>query len=86
MSPHPPHVSADGRLRRLLGEILGLDAHAIDDSTSPQTVESWDSLNHLNLVMAIEQEFGLSLSVDDALDMKSVDTIHTVLARHGVDG
>lgn len=73
------------RLQRTLAGILGVPPSAIDDSASPQTISSWDSLNHLNLVMAFEQEFAVSLSVDDALEMRSVGHIRAVLAQHGVD-
>lgn len=35
------------------------------------TCASWDSLFQLNLVMAIEQEFGIILTVDDAIELSS---------------
>ena len=34
--------------------------------------DEWDSLTHMNLVSAIEEEFGISLSVDDISEMDSV--------------
>ena len=73
------------RLHRTIAQILGVPAADIDDSSSPEQLSTWDSLNHLNLVMALEQEFGLSLSIEDALEMRTVGSIRTVLARHGID-
>ena len=34
--------------------------------------DEWDSLTHMNLVSALEEEFGISLSVDDISEMDSV--------------
>jgi acyl carrier protein len=72
------------RLRMTLAGVLDMPADEITDTISPQTAETWDSLNHLNLVMALEEEFAVSLSVDDALEMRSVAAIRGVLARRGV--
>lgn len=73
------------RLHTTVAGVLGLELAAIDDSTSPLTTSAWDSLNHLNLVMALEQEFAVSLSVDDALEMRDVGSMRTVLARHQIE-
>ena len=48
-------------------------------------LSAWDSLNHLNLVMAIEEEFKVSLSPDDTLDMRDVGQIRAILRTHGVE-
>lgn len=40
--------------------------------SSPDTVESWDSINHLNLVMALEQEFGVEFDPEDIEQLLSV--------------
>ena len=80
-----PRIQRQERLHRTISSILGVAASDLDDASSPKDVSSWDSLNHLNLVMALEQEFGVSLSVDDALEMRSVGHIRAVLAKHGID-
>jgi acyl carrier protein len=72
-------------LHRTIAQILGVSTADIDDSSSPEQLSTWDSLNHLNLVMALEQEFAISLSVEDALEMRTVGSIRSVLARHGID-
>lgn len=47
-------------------------------------LEKWDSLRHVALVAALEQSFGVSLSMDEMLEVTSVAGIHAVLDRHGV--
>ncbi len=52
--------------------------------TSPADVARWDSLNHVALVSMIEQTFGISLSMDEMIEIQSVGDIQRLLARHGV--
>jgi acyl carrier protein len=42
-------------------------------------------LNHLNIILAIESEFGVELSPEDAFNMGSVALIRAVLRGHGVE-
>jgi acyl carrier protein len=85
MSTTTTDLSGEGRLQRTLASVLGIDALGISDELSSESMASWDSLNHLNLVMALEQEFGIALSADEALAMRSVGRIRAVLAGHGID-
>lgn len=51
--------------------------------TSPDDVAKWDSLQHLALVGAIEQTFGISLSMDEMMEIRTVNDITNILERHG---
>ncbi len=51
--------------------------------TSREDVERWDSLQHVALVAAVESTFGISLSMDEMMEIASVSDIHTILDRHG---
>jgi acyl carrier protein len=72
------------RLRQTMAAVLGVPAEALHDDASPETVADWDSMGHLNLVMALESEFGVSLSVEEVLEMRDVAAIRRVLQAHGV--
>jgi acyl carrier protein len=52
--------------------------------TTREDVPKWDSLQHVALVAAIEQQFGVSLSLDEMVEIRSVQDICNVLDRHGV--
>jgi acyl carrier protein len=43
------------------------------------TVEAWDSIKHMNLVLAIEEEFGVSIPDEDAGNITSYPLIRLVL-------
>ena len=53
-------------------------------TTSRKDVPKWDSLQHVALVAAIEQQFGISLSMDEMVEIRSVKDIGNILDRHGV--
>ncbi|MGE0759803.1 MAG: hypothetical protein AB7O38_22490, partial [Pirellulaceae bacterium] len=73
----------DDRLLRTISEVLRVDTATLSDDASPQTIPSWDSLNHLNLVLALESEFDISLPPEDALALQSVGKIREILNRSG---
>lgn len=52
--------------------------------TSPDHIKRWDSQQHIALVLQIETTFGISLSMDEMMEMRSVRDIEAILQRHGV--
>jgi acyl carrier protein len=53
--------------------------------TARDDVPKWDSLQHMNLVSALEENFGISLSMDEMIEIRSVQDITNILDRHGVN-
>jgi len=60
------------QVRGIASDILGVPVDKITADSSPQTIENWDSIQHLNLVLAIEEKFGLQLEPEDIEQMKTV--------------
>ena len=40
------------------------DAEEINEESSPDTIESWDSLRHMNIVIALEEEFNVQFDTE----------------------
>ena len=53
----------------------------IGDDSSPDTIPAWDSMAHINLILSLESEFGLSLSLEDGIEMLSVRQIKAFLGN-----
>jgi acyl carrier protein len=51
----------------------------VDKTCSQRTCEKWDSMNHLNLVVDLESEFGISLEPEEIGEMKSYNDIVRIL-------
>jgi len=67
------------RVIRIVGQIMGVAPDALDDASSPESVAAWDSLKHMRLVLALEEEFDVRFSDDQIMAMPSVAHIITHL-------
>lgn len=52
-------------IKDLMSVVLNIDAAKIDDDTSMDNTPGWDSVNHINLVVALEEEFSISFEVSE---------------------
>ena len=69
------------RLRRIAADVLEVTPRQITESVSSETMETWDSVHHLNLVLALEQEFHLQFEPEEIDDMTSIPSVLVVLDR-----
>ena len=67
------------KLKNVVATVLNVDVSRIDANASSDTIESWDSLRHMNLVLALEDEFGVSLPDEDAANATSYALLVLVL-------
>lgn len=67
------------KLKTVVATVLSVDVSRIDANASSDTIESWDSLRHMNLVLALEDEFGVSLPDEDAANATSYPLLVLVL-------
>lgn len=73
------------RVQRVFADIFSIPVEQLRSELSPETVANWDSLNHLNLVLALEQEFGIQFSPEETIDgMDSLDRIIHLLKQKQV--
>jgi acyl carrier protein len=69
-------------IKELMSIILNIDAARIDDDTSMDNTPGWDSANHINLVLALEEEFSISFEVSEFELMTSFfDVVQVVAAK-----
>lgn len=72
-------MTTEDTLKEVMATVLGISAESINDDTSMDMVDSWDSIKHMNLVLAIEEEFGVSIPDEDAANITSYPLIRLVL-------
>lgn len=68
------------RIKELMADILHLDPAKIDENTSVDNTPKWDSANHINLVLALEEEFSIAFDVDEIEQMLSFFDITQAVA------
>jgi acyl carrier protein len=71
----------EARLKEVIASVLDIAAASITEDTSMDNVDAWDSIKHMSLVLAIEEEFGVSIPDEDAADITSYALIRLVLAE-----
>ncbi len=59
----------------LVAQIFGIDRALVLPESTPETIETWDSLQHLNLVLALEQEFHVQFTPEEIEQLQSVELI-----------
>jgi len=69
------------RVRSVASDIFGIPADQITAASSPETIENWDSMQHLNLVLAIEEKFGVQLEPEDIEQMKNIGAVAALVEK-----
>lgn len=72
----------DSRLENVFKTTLGIDA--VSAELSQTNCEAWDSVNHLNLVLALEAEFGVTFEPEEIAAMQSLAVVEKLLAAKAV--
>ena len=73
----------ENKLKSVIATVLNIDESRINEDSSIDTIEEWDSLRHMNLVLAIEEEFGVSIPDEEAAEITSYKLIKIVLEELG---
>lgn len=72
----------DDKIRDLFGTLLQVAPSEIGDDTRPQTLSRWDSMQHLILVSGFEEEFGIDVDPEEAVEMyQDFATFKRVIAQ-----
>ena len=59
----------EDRIKNVMSAVFEIPVNQIKDNSSTDTIESWDSLKHMNLVVALEEEFKIELTDDEIIEM-----------------
>lgn len=59
----------------VLADVFGVPRAELGEATSRDDIPEWDSVGHLNLMLALEEAFGVTFSVDEMAELVSVEAI-----------
>ena len=63
------------RVRMIASDVFAVPFDGLTPTSSPDSVDSWDSLNHLNMVLALEQELNIQFSPEEMEELLSIELI-----------
>ena len=68
------------QVRTIASDIFSVPLSIIQTNSTPDTIESWDSIQHLNFVITLEEQFGVQLSPEEIQQMQSIGQIADLIA------
>jgi acyl carrier protein len=71
-------------LAQVFAESLMVDPAVVVDDLAYQSIKEWDSVAHMVLVTALEDNFDIMLDTDDIIAMSSVARVREILAKYDV--
>jgi acyl carrier protein len=72
------------KLEELFAQTLREPIHVFTDHASPSTVRSWDSLRHIELVMAAEATYGIRFETSEVTTIRTLGCMRGMLQQKGV--
>lgn len=67
------------RVIQVISRVMDVPTNELNEDSSPDTVKGWDSLKHMNLVLALEEELGVLFTDSQIVEMNSVGLILEIL-------
>ena len=63
------------KLKKILSQMLRVPQNEITSNSSPDNISSWDSLQHMNIMLALEQSFGVSFTDEEIVESLSYEIL-----------
>lgn len=74
----------ENKLKKLLSMILDVDIKKINDSTSAENIQEWDSLKQMNIIVAIEEEFDIQFNEEESILTNSYSALLDTIKRKSI--
>ena len=71
------------KLIDLVASVLNVDPGSLTQSSGPKTVSQWDSLAHITIASAVEQTYGVELTMPEILGVRTISDLNDALQRRG---
>ena len=69
-------------LNEVFQDVFDDESITVDPATTADDIEDWDSLEHINLVVAVEKRFGMKFTMGEVTGMKNVgEMVEIILER-----
>lgn len=68
-------------LNRIFQDIFDDDTINVESSTTASDIEEWDSLEHINLIVAIEATFKIKFDISEVSSMKNVGNMVEIITQ-----
>ena len=71
------------RLTAVFRDVFDDDSIVINENTTANDIDDWDSIEHINLIGAVEDEFGMRFKMREVSGMKNVGEMINIISERG---
>ena len=71
------------QVKALMAKLFRIPEDSINEETSMEAVNGWDSLRHIELITQLEDKFGLTFEMEEIIEMTNFSKIIEMLGRKG---
>ena len=75
-------MEMDLDLLELVCDVIGADCDAVSIDTPREEMDEWDSLNHLRVLTAVEQEFGITFLMNEIESIDCINRLKDLIVAH----
>lgn len=70
------------KIRNIFAQVLEVDHKIIVDDLAYSSITQWDSVAHMAIVAAVEDEFDIMMEIDDIIDMNTFDASVSIIKKY----
>jgi acyl carrier protein len=71
----------EDKLKKLLAVLLEVEEDQIDEHATAETIEGWDSLKQMNIIVAVEEEFDIMFDEEESILSDSYQSLLDLIRR-----
>ncbi len=69
----------DARIKDVMSAVFGVGAGSINEESSQDNIEAWDSIKTLDLIVSLEEEFGVTIPLEEVGNMTNFKYIKLII-------
>ena len=71
------------RIKKVMSAVFEIPVEQIKDDSSPDTIDSWDSLKHMEFIISLEDQFSINLTGNEIAELRTIkDVIKLILINN----
>lgn len=72
-------INIENRIKTVMSSVLNIPKSEIHNKTSSDTIKSWDSLKHMNIIVGLEEEFDIEFDADEIGNLLNYELIRVYI-------
>ena len=71
----------ENKIKNVISSVFDVNINEISDDTNPDSLDNWDSMGHMNLIVALEEEFNILFDEDEIIEMLNFKLICLIISE-----